>query len=183
MSHTANLMALMEAKFGAPDKLTYSQQVDSHEFNRIGRSLSRGRIHDITLFIAKDDGFVFIAKHSYPPGLFRAPSGGLNKDEDFIVGAKREAFEETGLEIELEKYLLRIQVRFYSDDRHIDWTTHVFTARALFGDIKPHDTYEIREARLVKLDEIPKFQDIMRISKIGGFQYRAFLTDEVLKRL
>jgi 8-oxo-dGTP pyrophosphatase MutT (NUDIX family) len=173
----------MEKKYGVPEILTTVHEVDLDEYRRIHRRMSRGRVHDITLFIAKDDGFVFIAKHSYPPGLFRAPSGGLNKDEDFIEGAKREAFEETGLDIELEKYLLRIKARFQSPNGHIDWTTHVFTARYLSGEIMPHDTYEIREARLVSLDEIPRFQEIMRGSKIGGFHYRAFLMDEVLKRI
>ncbi len=183
MSHTADLIASMEELYGIPDILTFAQDVDLDEYRRIHRSMSRGRLHDITLFIAKDDGFIFIAKHSYPPGLFRAPSGGLNKDEDFAVGARREAFEETGVEIELEKYLLRINVRFNSPSGQIDWTSHIFTARYLSGEITPVDTYEIREARLVTRDEIPDFQDTMRNSKVGGFHYRAFLTEETLKRI
>jgi 8-oxo-dGTP pyrophosphatase MutT (NUDIX family) len=183
VSYTDRVIVEMEDKYGVADEIFCTQDVDSHEFRRIHRSMSRGRTHDITLFVAKDNGFVFIAKHSYPEGLFRAPSGGLNKDEDFIVGAKREAFEETGLDIELERYVLRIRVRFQSSDGHIDWTSHVFMARHIAGAISPRDTYEIREARLVTLDEIPRFQEIMRKSNIGGFQYRAFLTDEVLKRL
>jgi 8-oxo-dGTP pyrophosphatase MutT (NUDIX family) len=183
VSYTANLISQMEAMFGTPEELTHTQTVDSDEFAMIRRSMARERSHDITLFIAKDDGFVFIAKHPYPAGLFRAPSGGLHKGEDFIDGAKREAFEETGLDIELEKYLLRIQARFQSSEGHIDWTTHVFTASCISGEINPHDIEEIREARLVTLDEIPLFQDIMRKSSIGGFHYRAFIMDEVSKRL
>jgi len=183
VSYTSNLITRIEEKYGVPDELAHTQQVDLNEFAMIRRSMARERAHDITLFIAKGDGFIFIAKHSYPPGLFRAPSGGIHKGEDFIDGAKREALEETGVDIELEKYILRIKVRFQSSNGHIDWTTHVFKARHVAGEIGHRDKKEIREARLVTLDEIPKFQETMRKSKIGGFHYRAFLTDEALKRL
>ena len=189
MSYTASLVAEMERQFGIPDELSHTQRVDDSEFQMIRRSMKTDRTHDITLFIyndaskrKKDSGFIFIAKHSYPAGLFRAPSGGIHRDEDFIAGAKREAFEETGVDVELEKYLLRIKVRFYAGDDAFDWTSHVFKARYVGGEIKPHDTREIREARVVTLAEIPRFQETMRKSKVGGFHYRAFLTDEVMKR-
>jgi 8-oxo-dGTP pyrophosphatase MutT (NUDIX family) len=183
LSYTLNLIATMESQYGIPDELSYVQDVDEREFDRIAQSMRDKRVHDITLFIAKDDGYIFIAKHSYPPGLFRAPSGGLHKDEDFETGAKREALEETGVEIEIGTYLLRINVRFQNGEKHIDWVSHVFTACHVSGEISPRDTNEIHEACLVTLDEIPIFQEIMRNSKVGGFQYRAYLMDEVLKRV
>jgi 8-oxo-dGTP pyrophosphatase MutT (NUDIX family) len=142
-----------------------------------------GRAHDITLFIAKDDGYIFIAKPFYPPGLFRAPSGGVHPDEDFEAGAKREAIEETGVQIELVKYILRIEARFESSYDFIYWTTHIFTARYLSGNIEPQDKREISVARLVHLDEIPAFREIMLRDGRGGFRYRAFLTDEATRRL
>ncbi len=39
--------------------------------------LDNGRAHDVTLYIEKDNGYIFIAKPFYPAGLFRAPSGGI----------------------------------------------------------------------------------------------------------
>jgi ADP-ribose pyrophosphatase YjhB (NUDIX family) len=173
----------MEKRFGIPDSLSFNQPVTETELTRIRRSMKQGRAHDITLFISKGDGYIFIAKPFYPPGLFRAPSGGVHLEEDFEDGARREALEETGVEIKLERYILRIEVRFETSANHIDWTSHIFTAAYLSGEIDPQDKYEISAARLVHLDEIPKFRKIMQESSNGGLKYRVFLTDEALKRL
>lgn len=173
----------MERRFGMPDRLSKIQPLAQSELDFIKSTVSGGRAHDITLFIAKGDSFIFIAKPFYPPGLFRAPSGGVHPNEDFETGAKREAREETGVEIELEKYILRIEVRFQAPDDYFDWTTYIYTARYLSGEIDPQDKREISAAKLVGLDEVPKFKEIMRSTGRGGFAYRAFLTDEAIKRL
>lgn len=173
----------MERLYGTPDHLHIIQPTLQPEVDRIRRSMKRGRAHDITLFISKDDGYIFIAKPFYPSGLFRAPSGGVHPDEHFIDGAKREALEETGTEIELERYVLRIEVCFKSETEQVDWTSHIITARHLQGEIDPQDTYEISAARLVHLDEIPRFREIMLQSNNAGLRYRAYLTDETLLRI
>jgi 8-oxo-dGTP pyrophosphatase MutT (NUDIX family) len=173
----------MERLFGTPDILSITEPAEQPEVDRIRRSMKRGRAHDITLFIKKDDGYIFIAKAFYPPGLFRAPSGGVHPDESFIDGAKREALEETGVEVELQRYILRIQACFKSENDHVDWTSHIFTASHLRGEIDPQDTYEISAARLVHLDEIPAFRTLMLQSNNAGLRYRAYLTDESLRRI
>jgi 8-oxo-dGTP pyrophosphatase MutT (NUDIX family) len=172
----------MERLFGVPDCLSTTQEMTPTQLNIVRASMKNGRNHDITLFIAMDNGYIFIAKPFYPPGLFRAPSGGVHPDEDFIAGAMREAFEETGVEIELKKYILRIDVRFYTADDVIDWTSHIFKASYLAGEIDPQDRHEISAARLVSLSEIPYFRELMLKSDLGGLRYRAFLTDEAIKR-
>jgi ADP-ribose pyrophosphatase YjhB (NUDIX family) len=173
----------MEHRFGLPDHLTHIQPVSPTDFSYIKSTMVDGRAHDITFFISKDDGYIFIAKPFYPPGLFRAPSGGVHRGEDFEVGAKREAREETGVEIELEQYFLRIDVRFQAPNDQLDWTSHIFKARYISGEIEPIDRQEISAARLVHLDEIPAFREIMLATGRGGFAYRAFLTDEAIIRL
>ena len=173
----------MERLFGLPDRLQLVQPAQQAEIDRIRRSMKRGRDHDVTLFITKDDGFIFIAKPFYPPGLFRAPSGGVHPDEHFIDGAKREAREETGVEIELEHFLLHIGVCFQSEIDKVNWTSYIFKARYLSGEIDPQDKYEISAARLVHPDEIPKFRELMLQSSNAGLRYRAYLTDETLQRI
>ena len=71
--------------------------------------------------------------------------------------AVREAYEETGLSIRLDRYILRCAIRFYSPTREVDWTSHVFTAAYTGGNIGPHDLKEIREARWATVDEFPEF--------------------------
>ena len=183
MSYFAPQTPLMESSYGLPEELGYTQPVTPREYDRIFASMKHGRAHDITLYIGKDGGYIFTAKHFYPPGLYRAPSGGVKPGENFEDGAKREALEETGAEIKLLKYILRIKVRFENESKYIDWTSHIFTAEYIKGEIEPHDKHEIKEERLIYPDEIPGFISKMKATGIGGLNYRAFLTGEVKKRL
>ena len=183
MSFLSAQVAEMEKRYGHPDYLTFAVETTEREIARIRSSMRHGRAHDVTLFISKDDGYIFISKHFYPPGLYRAPSGGVHHNEDFVSGAKREALEETGVEIEIVKYILKINVKFESENDAVDWISHIFTARYVSGEIVPQDKHEIKEARLIHLEEIPKFKEIMLNYGIAGFKYRAFLTDEAIKRL
>ena len=176
-------IAGIEERYGKPVELRVEFGMGHDEFEFVKATQKQGRAHDITMFIIKDDRLLFIAKHAYPDGLFRAPSGAARPGEGIVEGAKREAFEETGVEIELEKYLARINVRFFDKqlaDKYINWVSYVFQARYISGMIKPRDTDEIREAAFVKPSDIPEFNRIMRRSDIGGFHYRAFLTENIL---
>jgi ADP-ribose pyrophosphatase YjhB (NUDIX family) len=172
----------MEKEYGRPDELNYVQQVTPEEYDRIARSMKHGRSHDITLYIRKDDGYIFIAKPFYPPGLFRAPSGGVKPEEDYVEGARREALEETGTDIKLVEYILRINVKFENRPDIIDWTSHIFLADYIKGDLDPLDKREIKEARLIFSHQIPGFIEKMKAGT-GGLKYRAFLTGEMSRRL
>ncbi len=183
MTFTIDQEKEMVRLYGHPDRLTTIQEMTPEGMNIVRSSMKNGRAHDITLYIGKDGGYIFIAKPSYPEGLFRAPSGGILPGEDFEAGSKREALEETGLSIELDRYILRIDVRFQCHKDYIDWTSHVFTARHIDGEISPKDKGEISEARVVGREELPGLIDLMANSGIGGLIYRAYLTRETEKRL
>lgn len=183
MSYLRAQLEEMEELYGRPDEVSKVQSMRPPELETVRKSMKGGRAHDITLYIKKDDGFIFIAKPFYPPGLYRAPSGGVRPGESFVDGAVREAMEETGVSIELEKYILRINVRFQSPDNSLNWVSHIFTARHTGGEIDPVDRTEIKDARIVRRDEISEMQRLMLNSGSGGLVYRAYLTEESLKRL
>jgi 8-oxo-dGTP pyrophosphatase MutT (NUDIX family) len=176
---TKDILEELVALYGTPRKAQFTIPVDAAQFERIRSSQKDGRKHDFTLYIIKDDKIVVIAKHFYPPGLYRPPSGGLRPGEDIQGGIKREAFEETGCEIGLERFLLHSEVRFTNDRDVIEWDTFVFQAKYLHGDFKFTDHREIREVRLATLDELETFGTIMRQSTNGGWHYRAALHDAV----
>ncbi len=172
----------MEERFGEPRRADFLIPVMTEEFERIRSSQKNGRRHDITLYIVKDGKIVVIAKPFYPPGMYRAPSGGLNPGEDFIAGALREAWEETGCEIELERFLLTTSVEFVKlpeRKEKIEWNSYVFQARYVSGDFEFTDKREIREVRMAALTEFEKFSAIMRDLPVGGLHYRAALHDAV----
>ena len=120
----------------------------------------------------------------YPPGAFRAPSGGVEPGERFEAGALREGYEETGLSIALEEYVVRAQVKFAHQTRSILWTSHVFTASKIGGELQPIDSHEIVEARLVTAREIMgDIRDALLASGSTGLRYRSELNDAVMRRL
>lgn len=181
---TYHLIKEAADRYGYPPVIHMRAAVDREEFEFIRSTQHYGRAHDITMFIFKGPQVIVIAKHHYPPGLYRPPSGAIKPGETLIQGALREAYEETGCEIELTRYLLQVNATFTDGERHIPWTSHLFAARHLSGDPTPIDTREIREVSLASLDDFHKYREIIRNKTTsGGLNYRARLHDEVLRLL
>lgn len=174
----------IEKKYGAPDEIHAEYEMTPLEFEMVFRSQKHGRAHDVTLFIIEDEKVAVIKKPMYPPGAYRAPSGGIAPGEDFEQGALREAYEETGLIVALQRYIARFRVSFTSGDGLIRWTSHVFSAHPTGGSLQPIDTHEIVEARFASVSEL---MGGMRASLLQsgstGLRYRAELNDAVIERL
>jgi 8-oxo-dGTP pyrophosphatase MutT (NUDIX family) len=180
---TRETIKIIEELYGRPDERTVRFEMDAREFDGLKNSQKNGRSHDVTMFIRKDGKFIVIAKHFYPPGLYRAPSGGINPSEDFISGLKREAREETGCEIDPKSYIMRVNVDFFCNSETVNWVSHVFVADYLSGELAPRDTKEIREVTVAAPEDFKRFREIMLASSIGGLHYRAYLHDEVLEKI
>jgi 8-oxo-dGTP pyrophosphatase MutT (NUDIX family) len=181
---SAEIIREVEEKFGAAEEIQLAYEMTEREFDMVRRSQKNNRAHDVTMFIQRAGYIVVIKKPMYPPGAYRAPSGGINPAEPFEEGALREAYEETGLTVALDKYLLRVRVDFTCADRIIHWTSHVFTARILDGLLQPVDTHEIVEARFATFDELRgSIRKAMLDSGSTGLRYRAELNDLVLNKI
>ncbi len=174
--------AMLEAaarRWGEPKRLSLAFEISERERDLVRGSRRDERSHDITLFIRRGEEFAVIAKPGYPPGAWRAPSGALKPGEELEAGAEREAFEETGLDVELERYLLSIDAAFWYGAETEPWHTHVFLARAPAGELEPHDTHEIRAARWATREEIQgRVREALLATGRGLFRYRVALTDE-----
>jgi len=168
------------ARYGTPRKWAHQQVVSPEDYAVISGSQKHGRRHDITLYIEGDGKIAVIAKPFYPPGLYRAPSGGLEPEESLEAGATREALEETGLRIQLRDHLLATAVIFECSGKpDIEWHSLVFSATTQDRILSPTDHHEIREARWATPDEFAVFGAIMRRSQRGGLLYRAALHEQV----
>ena len=174
----AKLIEEVEDRFGKPQVLYLKHEIGDKELALVRSSQKHGRAHDLTFFIFNNDHLALIRKHMFQRPIYRAPSGGLNPGESFEEGAKREALEETGLEIELEKYLLRIHVSFTSGDQHLDWTSHIFKAKVTGGQLAVRDTLEIAETRYGTLEELQgPIRQALLDSGWRLLAYRVALTD------
>jgi ADP-ribose pyrophosphatase YjhB (NUDIX family) len=180
---TDDMIAEMVRKYGTPHERSYRIEVTAKEQARIRSSQKHGRNHDITVYIRKGDRLVVIAKHIYPPGLYRAPSGGLRPGEPFEVGVAREVAEETGCRVKLDSFFLQTSVEFVHRNDSIFWRSFVFTADYIEGDFSYTDHDEIRELKLADWSEFEKWGRMMRQTDIGGLHYRADLHETVVDLL
>jgi 8-oxo-dGTP pyrophosphatase MutT (NUDIX family) len=173
----------IESKYGTPRELIMTFPMSPKEYRMLKDSMRDGRNSDVTMFIFKGDKIIVIAKPFYPEGLYRAPSGGIKPGENLELTAKREAYEETGTEIELEKYILRIRVSFVCDREETEWTSHVFTARYISGELKPIDIHEIEKVSLMSLEELSSLKPELLKQNSGGLKYRAALTEAAINEI
>jgi ADP-ribose pyrophosphatase YjhB (NUDIX family) len=181
---TEETIRRLEEQYGTPETAHFRQAMIKPEFDLVVRSMKKDRAHDVTMFIFNGPLLITIRKHMHPEGICRAPSGGLQPGEDFEEGTLREAYEETGAQIELQRYLLRAYVTFTHAGREIPWTSHVFTATHLSGELMPIDTKEIAEVRQVTLEELQgPIRERMLATGSGGLAYRVALTDKVVELL
>jgi ADP-ribose pyrophosphatase YjhB (NUDIX family) len=186
----AEIVDALETRYGAPREMATVLEMAEREYLLCRRAVQRGRAHDVTLFILRGDidatrrEIAVIRKWSYPPDVYRPPSGGVEPGEEFEAGAVREALEETGLEVALERYLVRMRARFAWQGERLDWTTHVFSACWLGGEISPRDTREIAEARWVTVAELKgPLREKLLARGSPGFRYRVALQDAALAEL
>jgi len=199
----AKTLLAAEDRFGVPRDIKLDFPVGTHELDLVAGSLHRLRTHDVTFFIRDRDRIAVIRKHMFPLGAYRAPSGGVAPGESVEEGICREAWEETGLDVVVENYVLRVEATFRGADswggweqiparvRHAQertamrWWTHVFAARPQGGtELCPQDRKEIEGARWVTVQELqgPIRETLLKTGS-GLFAYRVALTDAALSSL
>ncbi len=168
----------MIERYGVPVTANFEADFLDFECELVRRSSTKGRQHDITCFIPKDNGYVTIQKHDYAnTGIYRAPSGGAKCGETIIEAAKREMLEETGYEVELRNFVLDLRLDVKCSEGRIPWRSLVFIADIIDGKMEPKDTYEIFDVRITPREMLlGEIIELMENSGWGGFGYRAFLT-------
>jgi 8-oxo-dGTP pyrophosphatase MutT (NUDIX family) len=182
MHLTDELLVPIRARYGEPVLLEWEGEISGREF-RIA-TYDPLRTHDVTFFILNGSRLALIRKHPFPPDVWRPPGGGVKEGEDFVEAVRREALEETGLRVELDRYLVETRARFVHDDRVLDWRTHVFSATTADEAIAPLDTIEIAEARWGTLEELagPLRERLLATGR-AFWRYRVALHDAAIGEL
>jgi ADP-ribose pyrophosphatase len=178
-------LADITKKYGKPTRLKFATEFLDFEADIVRKSVSKGRYHDITCFIRHDGKYVVIQKHAYAnSGIYRAPSGGIGLNESIEEAAKREMWEETGLDVRLLRLVLDVSLDVRNGSQVIPWRSLVFLAESVGGTIQAVDTFEIFDVKLITKEEIlSTVYQLMIDSGWGGFRYRAFLTKSFFEQL
>ena len=173
------VLAPIRARYGEPRILEWEGEISDREYGIA--TYNPIRTHDVTLFILNDDRLALIRKHPFPPDVWRPPGGGVKPGENFVEAVAREALEETGLSVELERYLVEARARFSSGGRVLDWRTHVLLATTTDEAITPQDLDEIAEARWGTLEELggPLRERLLTTGR-AFWRYRVALHDAAL---
>src|SRR6185369_5279772 len=138
--HLRPQLSSIRSRFGYPYHQWMTQEFDQQGWDLVNRSIGHKRTHDVTMLIEGTDGrFALMSKHNYPPGIFRSPSGGVNPGEDFIAGALREAKEETGLNVDLKRFLLHTTLDISYEKDVATWDSYVFHATTKDTQLNPTD--------------------------------------------
>ncbi|HUK93621.1 MAG TPA: NUDIX hydrolase [Gaiellaceae bacterium] len=146
MHVTEAVLESLQERYGAAERLRWEGEVSRQEFALAGSSPERR--HDVTFFVFDArERLALIQKPSYPPDVWRPPGGGVRPEERFEDGVQREAVEELGVEIALERFLVSTEATFRCGDEMIEWRTLVFSARTDADALDPQDTREIAAAR------------------------------------
>jgi len=173
-------------RFGKPITRSYSANFLDFECQLVKQTRAKGRLHDVTCFIRQEaNEYVVIQKHQYAnSGIYRAPSGGAKVGESLEVAAHREMYEETGLEIRLLRFVLDMHLDVVCPTEIIPWRSLVFLVEPISGTMKPIDTYEIFDVKVMNREDLlGDIDKLMVASGWGGFAYRSFLTREFFTRL
>jgi ADP-ribose pyrophosphatase YjhB (NUDIX family) len=170
-------------RYGEPVVLAWEGEISEHEWAIATHNPAR--THDVTLFILDpSERLALIRKPHFTEGVWRPPGGGVKPGEDFAAGAVREALEETGLRMSLERYLVASRAVFRCGGRELGWQTHVLLARTGDAELAPADPDEIAAARWGTLDELGgELRTILLATGRAFWRYRVALHDAALQAM
>jgi 8-oxo-dGTP pyrophosphatase MutT (NUDIX family) len=123
-------------KYGAPREVTLT--LPSIEFPPV----SERRHGEVCMAILRRNRrFLLQTKRSYPGAVMRLPSGGIKAGEDIEHALLREIWEETNLEVNVDRYVAQLS---YEDRSGLKsrFRTHLFLVHELDGELQCNDPHE-----------------------------------------
>ncbi|MFN8412861.1 MAG: NUDIX domain-containing protein [Anaerolineales bacterium] len=101
----------------------------------------------VAALIFDEQGRILLFKHTYRKFEWGIPAGGLEHHEQPKDAIQREFFEETGMQIQVEKLLTAVSAR---EDHHISM---IYLCKIISGEFK--ESHEISEMRYFPVNELP----------------------------
>jgi ADP-ribose pyrophosphatase YjhB (NUDIX family) len=98
---TREELTALAARYGEP--LRVRERIRARFVDPIGRL---DRFGEVCMVIRRPAGtLLLLTKEVYPAGVFRLPTGGISHGESVLDALRREAHEETGLAVEVHRFL------------------------------------------------------------------------------
>lgn len=166
----------------APALVRWRGEVDALEYRLL--TFEPDRDGDVALLVLSGEALALVRKPYFEVGIWRPPGGGVKAGETLVEAAEREALEEVGLEISVERHLVTGEATFTHDGATVSWRTDVLLARTDDRDLVVGDPREIAAARWGTLTELGGSLR-GRLLEVGRelWKYRAELDRAALLRL
>lgn len=140
------------ARYGEPlvCELQYQVSKDTCDY---WRRVRRKRRAEVVMVVRTLDGrFVIHTKSFYPSGIYRLMTGGIKLGEDLEAAARREALEEIGHDVTIERFLAVQHHTFVCGQECLSFTSYLFLMLAEDRPLQATDTTEdIADYRTVPL--------------------------------
>lgn len=174
-------------QYGPIERRSYSLEVGKKNFEYWRRALAKKRRGEVVLVIERPDGVILHTKDFYPPGIYRLPSGGVKWGESVLSAVHREAREEMGLEIEVERFLGLLEYELRCQQETMPFVSYVFLVRGSGRELAPRDRKErILSFRQVSVAELSAVAESLRALE-GDWrdwgEFRAIVHDFVVEMM
>ena len=151
----------LAARFGQP--LRWDAQLENDGlFDPLGKS---DRYGEVCMVVRRPNGKLITAiKTFYPPGAFRLLTGGIHHGERILDALLRETEEETGLQVEVRRFLAVVTYRLPGSDptQLATFATFAFLLDEVGVTLASADPSErLDEFREVMVEELPALADYL----------------------
>jgi len=173
-------------QYGAPVRRTFNVQADEYIRSYRWRADSDRRA-EVVFAIQDPTGRIWLhAKAHYPSHIFRLPSGGIHWGETVHHALQREVMEETGLCVEIKRFISLVEYRFHHNGSTVKFASYIF--HLLCGSCTPtlQEDEEISCFRAVMPSQLSQITVDMRNmlgERRGWGQWRAIAHDLVYDAL
>ncbi len=151
----------LAARYGAPLQWDVELENDGL-FDPLGKP---DRYGEVCMVVRRPSGKLITAiKTFYPPGAFRLLTGGIHHGEEILDALLRETEEETGLTVEVRRFLAVVSYRMPGEKstRPASFTTFAFLLDERGGTLQCLDAGErLGEFREIGVEELATLADYL----------------------
>lgn len=147
----------LSERYGCPEKIEVILQFRSESF--LGELVKKRRGEVVFVIQSPNGKVLIITKTFYPAGVYRLPTGGIKDGESVESALFREVEEETGLSVEIDRFLAFIHYHLFTrSGMKSHFISYVFLVREIEGELKAQDQDEkigiFREIDPGELEEV-----------------------------
>lgn len=163
-------LAELSRRYGAPIR-RQATLINEGLFDPLGKP---DRYGEVCMVVRRPDGRLLTARKTfYPPEAYRLLTGGIDHGESIFHALLRETEEETGLEVEVRRFLVDVSYATVRPDGKpmtrpggSMFRSFAFLLDEVGGTLACYDPHEqVDDFRSVSVDELPNMAD--RLARLG----------------